>query len=497
MSGENTTDAPTLEPPYTDVDTWLRAVHAAVATSLMFASILGNALVIWLVVKYRELQYRSILASMGAVIVNIIFSVVTNPQVLAGSITGEWPFGQRGCVAVGYISTSFFYVRWLNTCLIALDRFLYIMAPFFYQRNTKRILITLSTFVWTVPFLTNMPSAVEGNYSYRSGLTFCAVECKEDSVCTMVYVMVFAVYLLIGVIIPTFLYVFLYCFGKKKRRDMQRELGTQTDVENNPTSSTWFSSTQTPNMERYFPHARCASMDLASIEEENEGVELEERDPDLSLPSHQTSHKLMQARDLETVHEHKILDTAHPQNGRTLVHVSMFLDLDTKPSGSFESTIPENCRDGGPHRQDSQSVEDDVPVSLQRKGSNDRGSDSVQSPYHSHAGKRQTSIMVAALSAIVPGRHRTAIQMRERQAMITFVIIFISLVVTQVPLYILASSRRRDWYKDIPIWVHFIGVNLYFLAPVLEPIIIMRNKDFKTALSKMFRCRNSFSLPLP
>ena len=73
-SGENgTAGDPTLEPPYTDVEPWLRGVHSTVATLLMVASILGNVLILWVVVKNKELHYRSILASMGAVTINIIF----------------------------------------------------------------------------------------------------------------------------------------------------------------------------------------------------------------------------------------------------------------------------------------------------------------------------------------------------------------------------------------------------------------------------------------
>ena len=59
--------------------------------------------------------------------------------------------------------------------------------------------------------------------------------------------------------------------------------------------------------------------------------------------------------------------------------------------------------------------------------------------------------------------------------------------------FALAVMRRREFYTDIPIWVHLIAVNLFLLAPVLEPLIIVKNQDFKRVLTKMFS-RNSFSL---
>lgn len=483
-SGENGTVSPDL--PYTDVEPWLRGVHSLVAMSLMVVCVLGNVLVLWIVATNKELHYRSIFASMGAVAVNIMFALVTNTQVLAGSVTGEWPFGDRGCVAMGFLATSFFYVRWLNTCLIAVDRFLSIMAPFIYPRNSKRILITLTVIVWTLPFLTMTLSVIQGNYSYRSGLTFCAVECNSEELCTQIYSTIFGIYLIIGVVVPTVLYVFLYCFGKKKRRELQRELGTQAS---DTTTQPWMATDQLRNNREQTQPA----LDMSTIMEEGEVSE-----SDYTQQAGLTSLELPDAQDLEASHQHKILDTIHLQNGQTRVHLST-----TAPETPEENETP--LTEGTselPNRSvtNPQFAEErkynGLPGYLQREGSND----STQSPTHSH--KRRPSLIAisrVAFSAIVPGGQRVASQIRERQAMITFVITFTALVITQLPLYILATSRRQDYYPHIPIWVHFIGVNLYLLAPALDPIIIMRNIDFKKALSKMClsrlcqRRRSSFS----
>ena len=90
MSGENGSGGvfevtPTLEPPYSEVAPWLRGLHSFVAVVLMLASLLGNFFVLWVVARNKELQYRSILTSMGAVAVNILFSLLTSPQVVAGA----------------------------------------------------------------------------------------------------------------------------------------------------------------------------------------------------------------------------------------------------------------------------------------------------------------------------------------------------------------------------------------------------------------------------
>ena len=511
----NITDDPTLEPPYSDVPTWLRAVHALVATALMVVSILGNVLVLWLVVRNKQLQYRSIVASMGTVIVNISFSLVTNSQVLAGSITGEWPFGDKGCIAAGFFSTSFFYVRWLNICLIAVDRFLYIMAPFSYARNSKRLLVTLSVLVWTVPFLSNLAPLWLGEFSYRSSLTFCAVECGADQACARIYITFFGVYLTIGMVVPTVLYVMLYCFGVKKRREMQRELGTQ----NNPP---WESSDilQGNGVALSSRGAR-QNTELPNINEEEEEEE-EEEVIKMESCSPQPSVDLTILQELKMTSEHKILDTSHGCNGHSHLQCSSPLHQEFTAESSHTRRLSEDREDalrgyrvadseGAESRsqsEDGQPSEEGAreeggrqhnggpPGSRQSRGPVDSGREAMQTSANPQE-QRRSSLMVlsrAAISAIVPNRHRTNLQKRERRAMITFVIIFTTLVITQLPLYFMSTTRRLDFYTQIPIWAHLVGVNLYLLAPALDPIIIMRNRDFKRVLSKMCWWMGSSSL---
>ena len=503
------TDDPTLEPPYSDEPTWLRAVHALVATALMVVSILGNVLVLWLVVRNKQLQYRSIIASMGTVIVNISFSLVTNPQVLVGSITGEWPFGDKGCIAAGFLSTSFFYVRWLNICLIAVDRFLYIMAPFWYARNSKRLLVTLTVLVWTVPFLSNLPPLWLGGFSYRSSLTFCAVECGENQACARSYIAFFGVYLTIGMVVPTVLYVMLYCFGVKKRREMQRELGTQ----NNPP---WESSgISQGNGVAHSSRGPRQSTELPNINEEEE-EEVIEMEPCSPQPSHQPSVDLTILQELKMTSEHKILDTSRRCNGHSHLQWSSPLHQESTAESLHTRRLSEDredalqgyrvadsegaeslsqSEDGQSSEEGGRQLNGGPPGSRQSRGSVDSGREAMQTSANPQE-RRRSSLMVlsrAAISAVVPNRHRTNLQKRERRAMLTFVIIFTTLVITQLPLYFLSTTRRLDFYTQIPIWVHLVGVNLYLLAPALDPIIIMRNRDFKRVLSKMCWWRGSSS----
>ena len=487
MSGENGSGVfavpATLEPPYSEVEPWLRGLHSLVALVLMLASLLGNFFVLWVVARNKELHYRSILTSMGAVAVNILFSLFTGPQVVAGSVTGEWPFGHASCVTIGYIANGIFYVRWLNAFQFAVDRFLCIITPFWYERNSKRVLVVMSVIAWTVPFISNVPSAIYETYAFRSTFTFCAVDCENNETCYNTYVLLLTVYMILGVLVPTCIYTFLYCYAKKKRREMNRELGTQVEEGEGPTCSE-MTNGSIPS-EQYFA-ARRPSTDLISIREEDETGSIAMQDFSHSLPTNVY---------LGSPHEHKIIDTntgepkhpdtnstdSEPNNTQTLL-----ADTDTRhpvAETSEEEASPTECKK--------------ISLHLQKHLGHRRGSSesSIASNSSNLLGPRRTSLVVlskAAITAIKPSRQNSVAQKRETRAMVTFALIFSNLVITQIMVFVLAAMRRRDFYTDIPIWVHLMAVNLFLLAPVLEPVIIVKNQDFKRVLTKMFRRRNFF-----
>ena len=470
-SGEvNSTEDPTLEPPYSDAPTWMRALHASVAMLLMAVTLVGNVLVAVAVAKYKELHYRSIIASMGTVAVNLMCAIVIHPQILTGSITGEWPLGDESCTAVGYISVSFLYVRWLNSCLIAVDRFLYITVPFFYQRNSKWILVCFTGVVWTIPFLSDLPSLwAFGEFRYRSTLTFCSIECGDDRACVNWYIALFGFYLIVGIVTPTLLYLYLYCLGLKKKREMRRELGTQ--VVNGE-----------PPVLACRPHRR-PSVDLKSVEEEPEMQDVLPSPP--ILPS-----------TLDTIDELKVLETPSPLQleGVSPLHVTAIEWDPHPPTMATIATMADSAQLNGhcPAGHTECKVEGDREESV----TSEERVEPLKTP---RSRERRSSIMAisrAALSYVRP-KSRMSMQIREGRARTTFIIIFISFIVTQVPLYFLAVVRRSSFFTSIPFWVHLVCMNLFLLSPALDPIIIVRNRDFKAALAKMFGRRGSFSLTPP
>ena len=81
---------------------------------------------------------------------------------------------------------------------------------------------------------------------------------------------------------------------------------------------------------------------------------------------------------------------------------------------------------------------------------------------------------------------------RDMNATFTFLLVFIVFLIANIPVYIVSILRpiAPDLYSEIPLWSMFLIVNLFYMLNVLDPIIIMRNRDFRKASNKLF-CRNN------
>ena len=84
----------------------------------------------------------------------------------------------------------------------------------------------------------------------------------------------------------------------------------------------------------------------------------------------------------------------------------------------------------------------------------------------------------------------------ERRALFTFILIFITVFLTSAPIFflqILRSISVEVWCQ-IPIAVHFLLVQLFLSSTMLDPILIMRDRDFRKCLKRMFSCHRGSDL---
>ena len=81
---------------------------------------------------------------------------------------------------------------------------------------------------------------------------------------------------------------------------------------------------------------------------------------------------------------------------------------------------------------------------------------------------------------------------QARKALISCFIVFLITLFTNIPVYITSSLRtQREIYGQIPFLVHYIVVYIFLAGPILDPIIIMRNKDFWEVIYKIHRRRKA------
>lgn len=82
---------------------------------------------------------------------------------------------------------------------------------------------------------------------------------------------------------------------------------------------------------------------------------------------------------------------------------------------------------------------------------------------------------------------------RDIRALFTFLLVLITLMVTNLPVYAVILMRRSytAYYQQIPLWLHMIIIDLFYASAFLDPLLIMRTKDFRRAISRLF-----LSIPL-
>ena len=79
---------------------------------------------------------------------------------------------------------------------------------------------------------------------------------------------------------------------------------------------------------------------------------------------------------------------------------------------------------------------------------------------------------------------------RERRALVTFVLIMVTVLVTGLPAYLnqIVRALNIDLHCRISIYVHYIIIELLLSASALDPFVIIRTKDFRICIKLLF-CR--------
>ena len=88
-------------------------------------------------------------------------------------------------------------------------------------------------------------------------------------------------------------------------------------------------------------------------------------------------------------------------------------------------------------------------------------------------------------------------QSKETRAFITLVLLFLTNLFTSIPQYVFLWLRPFDLcvFFRIPLPVHFLVTEIFLMSVFLDPIMIMRNKDFRMAFKKTLLVRTKLNKP--
>ena len=85
---------------------------------------------------------------------------------------------------------------------------------------------------------------------------------------------------------------------------------------------------------------------------------------------------------------------------------------------------------------------------------------------------------------------------KERQTLFTLILLYLTVLLTSLPQYLVLLLRGISIcaFFSIPIYIHFIISDIFFLSTALDPIVIMRTRDFRIAIRDIF-CKRKKNIP--
>lgn len=87
---------------------------------------------------------------------------------------------------------------------------------------------------------------------------------------------------------------------------------------------------------------------------------------------------------------------------------------------------------------------------------------------------------------------------REQRTLISLILVYLSVVLTSLPQYLVLLLRGVHvcYFFKIPIFVQFIVSDIFFLSTALDPIVLMRTREFRIAFMQyILRRKRRNSIP--
>ena len=207
-------------------------LRLVVCVLIMFLTVLGNLLVCFAVIIYKNLQTRTnmMLFSLAVSDLLMVVSMAFNSTMI---LYGQWQFTTTICTVVSSLALTLCFISILHLCLLSIDRYLSIKKPFRHrQLMSKCTVVVLMVLIWLVPsVVVNLPYA---DFEFRSSVFGCLKNTSQHHNPSSSFILV-----LIFVILPfaVLFYVYMYLF-KVVRRHARRIVGIQPHQHQNSSTDT-------------------------------------------------------------------------------------------------------------------------------------------------------------------------------------------------------------------------------------------------------------------
>jgi len=131
-------------------------VFCAFYVGIFFLGIFGNALVVFVVWRNRQMHTVTNLFITNLALSDVLLCVLAVPFTPLYTFLGGWVFGNTLCHLVPYAQGVSVYISTLTLTSIAVDRFLVIIYPF-HPRMKIKMCLTIIVSIWVFALLLTLP----------------------------------------------------------------------------------------------------------------------------------------------------------------------------------------------------------------------------------------------------------------------------------------------------------------------------------------------------
>lgn len=189
-----------------------------ITIAIIAGSLCINILVVYLVIRFKQLRQRAFYLALQLVVLNLVFTVSVLPSVAVSSIARKWILGDVMCQIIGSINEIFFPVHYFIVLVLTLDRFFTVFTPFFYSRYGNKVAAVMSLVLWFLGLCRIVSITAPSCVVYGSVQKVCSSARSCNPACKINNVVLACLLVLFCIVLPIILYVMMYLRGRQLDR---------------------------------------------------------------------------------------------------------------------------------------------------------------------------------------------------------------------------------------------------------------------------------------